>query len=162
MAGTDGRALRMIKVVHLIDQGIRSMADDGCDVDSRPNQQRQHLTQMLRKRIDVDGKQVYVFRLAEPAPPCAWPQTEGGQKCRAADQASGWDRDNLKTDTDEWRMPSPEWRAISDMMKARRDARASEIEAQSLERLKNAAGDAVNQLLMVTKAGGRSKAVASQ
>lgn len=147
MSGTDGRALRMIEVVHLIDQGTRSMADDGCDRDGRPNQQRQHLTQMLRKRISVDGKDVPVFRLSKPPPPCNYPNDKGGQACRAADHASRWEQDNLKSDTGDWRMPSPEWRAISDKLKAQRDARAAEVEEQTMEKLKNAAGDAVNALL---------------
>lgn len=151
MSGTDGRALRMIEVIHIVDQGMRSMADDGCDRDGRPNQQRQHLTQMLRKRIVVDGKEVPVFRLSKPPQPCNYPNDKGGNACRAADHASRWEQDNLKNDTGDWRMPSPEWRAVSDKLKAARDARAAELEEQTMEKLKNSAGDALNALLNATQ-----------
>lgn len=154
MANLDSRALRMVKLVHLIDQGIRSVADDGCDSEGRPNQQRQHLIELLKKRVIVDGREIPLFRLAERPPPCAYPDTKQGQRIRANDR---FDRDHLIGDDGQYRTPSPEWRAISDAQRARYDQRQADVDDQVAQRTKAAAGDAVAALVSMTQKAAKTK-----
>jgi hypothetical protein len=42
----------MVKLVHL-DGNVRSMRDDGCNQEGRPNQQRAHMLAMLSKRVAI-------------------------------------------------------------------------------------------------------------
>lgn len=44
--------VRIVKLLHL-DGSVRSMRDDGCGQDGRPNQQRAHLLAMLQKRVTI-------------------------------------------------------------------------------------------------------------
>lgn len=131
------------------------MDDDGCDGEGRPNQQRQHMAEMLRKRIMVDGAEVPVFRLAEPPPPCAYPNDKAGMRMRAVDR---FDRDVLKDEDGRWRLPSEQWLATSDKLHAVEVKRDEDFTQQAAERLKGAAGDAVGALMSLVSQQATTKA----
>lgn len=68
---------RIVKLLHL-DGSVRSMRDDGCNQDGRPNQQRAHLLAMLAKRTPIPN-----------VDPKAVIECEAGRKSFADLQADG-------------------------------------------------------------------------
>lgn len=153
---------RYVRLLHLLDGQVREVADDGCDVNGRPTQTRQHLTHMLRRRIpmlDARGERVIaddgnplmvpVFRLAEPPPPVPYRQTDEKEKvCQAKDQ---FDRDHLMDEMGRWRTPSKEWLAESKRRQAARRARAAEFEEMAKKKVSNEASQVVASLFELAR-----------
>lgn len=102
--------VRIIKLVSFTSGHVVDCYDDGCDESGRPNQQRQHLVNLLRKRVRVAGVELRMWLLAEPPP--AWQMT-GKEKIDAIRQADRFDTESLRNTDGDWLMPTPKWIEMS-------------------------------------------------
>lgn len=119
---------RYILVEHIMG-GTRSMWDDGCDVEGRPNQQRQAIIAALSKRVRIeDGdaaggvREVPVFMLAETPKRFPWVVTDRRQATCA--QRDNFDRQHLVDSAGRYRIADDVWHAEAQKL---REAEAEKI-----------------------------------
>lgn len=157
--------VRVIELVHL-DGSIRTSRDDGCNAQGKPNQLRQHIIAMLRKRTtipvldsegnmvnvvkDEDGRPlgVPVFRLAKPPQP--FPYDRMPERIRGNLQAADtFDRDVLRnSDGGGWLTPSDLWRSFSKTWCTYKGKAAREATEKYEQATRNRAGEALEDLMV--------------
>lgn len=137
--------VREVKLRHFTSGNVVTAYDDGCDDRGRPNQQRQHLVNTLKKRLRFAGDDYPTFILAEPPAPWPTPRNEKEAAIRAGDR---FDVDVLKDLDGNWRMATPKWEAGSEKARASEQARADEARRVSRSERGAKALDALEKLGM--------------
>lgn len=127
-AARNRSGVRGIKLRNFLSGHVIVCYDDGCDEQGRPNQQRQHLINVLRKRCKFQGKEFPTFVLAEP--PEAWPETRSERlaQLRAIDR---FDTEALRTMDGTWRVATPAWEEASSKAVAADKKQAEEQSTRS-------------------------------
>lgn len=123
--------VRIIRLRRLVGGHVVDCYDDGADEAGRPNQQRQHLINVLKKRVLHKGAELRTFVLAEPPPP--W-KPSGDPKRDAVLERDRFDSDYLRNSDGDWLMPSPKWLEAAAELTAADRAIADEQAAASKAR----------------------------
>lgn len=152
---------RVIKLVHLIDGGIRSFIDDGCSKSGEPNNARQQLIIALEKLVlekdengnnvlDEDGipREINVFRLAEQPPKMPYNLSRDDEAAIA--RRDDFDRKYLKRDG-EWLRPSERWSEQSERFKAKRQDKHDEYGEKTRNAAQQEAGAVLSKLIELAK-----------
>jgi len=121
--------VREIYLRHFSSGNVVVALDDGCDSDGRPNQQRQHLLNTLKKRLRFRSVEVATFMLDRA--PGAWPAPRSPREAQlhAMDR---FDVDVLKNrGTGEWEFPNAKWIELSDAARATEQIRVDEVKSKA-------------------------------
>lgn len=145
---------RIVHLVHFVSGNVVPCFDDGCDERGAPNQQRQHLMNVLKKRIRFGGNEYPTFRLAKE--PGAWsePRNDKEKANRARDS---FDRDVLRDDSNQWRTPSAAWLAASEQCRAAEAARNNELKQKAKSERAQKGLEVLEKLAAAVMAGGEDE-----
>lgn len=138
---------RSVFLISIKDPHVVRFTDGGVDREGQPTSQRQALMRVLSKRVNVDGRELPIFRLAKEPTPWVLAPTE---RLPESEEFQAFDDEKLYEYADgerKLRGPFPAWTKARDAFLAKSIERQREAEAQVETAILGDVGKGISQLV---------------